>query len=70
MSRALRVSLALAISVLIASIALAQGSAHDEWIEEPGANPLEAKGDPGHSYLDPGSVHRGDDGLVYFNESS
>jgi hypothetical protein len=27
-------------------------------------------GDSGHAYLDPASVRRGGDGLIYFNESS
>ncbi len=71
MNRARQVSIIFAISILlVAGSAYAQWSGHDGWIEEPAANPLEAKGDPGHSYLDPASVHRGDDGLVYFNESS
>ncbi len=57
--------------MLLATVpAYAQWSGHDGWVEEPGANSLEAEGDPGHSYLDPASVHRGDDGLIYFNESS
>ena len=53
-------------------IARAQWNGHDGeingWIEETDGKTL--ADNPGHSYLDPASVHRGDDGLVYFNESS
>jgi hypothetical protein len=45
----------------------AQSSGRDQWVEEPAAV---VEGEPGHSYLDPASVRRGDDGLVYFNEST
>ncbi len=48
----------------------AQWSGRDGWVEEPAAKSLNVKGTPGHAYLDPSSVHRGDDGLIYFNESS
>jgi hypothetical protein len=48
----------------------AQWEGRDGWVEEPGTESLNVKGDPGHAYLDPASVHRGDDGLVYFSESS
>jgi hypothetical protein len=48
----------------------AQWSGRDGWIEEPAVKSLNVKGAPGHAYLDPASVHRGDDGLIYFNESS
>jgi hypothetical protein len=48
----------------------AQWSGRDGWIEEPAVKSLNVKGVPGHAYLDPASVHRGDDGLIYFNESS
>ncbi|HLI80069.1 MAG TPA: hypothetical protein VKV03_08805 [Candidatus Binataceae bacterium] len=44
------------------------GGGHDGWIEETNGKTL--ADDPGHSYLDPASVHRGDDGLIYFNESN
>ncbi len=47
--------------------ARAQSSGHDGWVEEPAAV---VEGEPGHSYLDPASIRRGDDGLVYFNEST
>jgi hypothetical protein len=48
----------------------AQWAGKDGWVEEPAAKSLNVEGDPGHAYLDPASVHRGDDGLIYFNESS
>jgi hypothetical protein len=48
----------------------AQWAGTDGWVEEPAAKSLNVEGDPGHAYLDPASVHRGDDGLIYFNESS
>ncbi len=48
----------------------AQWTGRDGWVEEPAAKSLNVEGDPGHAYLDPASVHRGDDGLIYFNESS
>ena len=50
--------------------AQAQWTGHDGWVEEPAAKSLNVEGDPGHAYLEPASVHRGDDGLVYFNESA
>jgi hypothetical protein len=40
------------------------------WIEEPGTKSLDVEGGSGRAYLDTASVHRGDDGLVYFVESS
>ncbi len=58
-------------SVLLVSIpAAAQWDGRDGWVEEPAAKSLNVEGDPGHAYLDPASVHRGDDGLIYFNESA
>ena len=48
----------------------AQWAGKDGWVEEPATKSLNVEGDPGHAYLDPTSVHRGDDGLIYFNESS
>jgi hypothetical protein len=48
----------------------AQWTGKDGWVEEPAAKSLNVEGDPGHAYLDPTSVHRGNDGLIYFNESS
>ena len=48
----------------------AQWSGRDGWVEEPAVKSLNVEGGSGHAYLDPASVHRGNDGLVYFNESS
>ena len=48
----------------------AQWGDRDGWVEEPATKSLNVEGDPGHSYLDPASIHRGADGLVYFNESN
>ena len=48
----------------------AQWAGKDGWVEEPATTSLNVEGSPGHAYLDPASVHRGDDGLIYFNESS
>jgi hypothetical protein len=48
----------------------AQWAGKDGWVEEPAVKSLNVEGKPGHAYLDPASVHRGDDGLIYFNESS
>jgi hypothetical protein len=57
-----------AVTVLaLANFARAQSDQRDQWVEEPAAI---VEGEPGHSYLDPASVRRGDDGLVYFNEST
>ena len=63
------VTLVVAIALAFAaSDACAQWTGHDGWIEETNGKTL--ADDPGHSYLDPASVHRGDDGLIYFNESN
>ena len=48
----------------------AQWAGKDGWVEEPATKSLNVEGNPGHAFLDPASVHRGDDGLIYFNESS
>lgn len=61
-------TLALIALVVVSGASQAQWSGRDGWVEETNGKTL--KDDPGHSYLDPVSVHRGDDGLVYFNESS
>ena len=55
--------------LLIVTSGQAQWTGRDGWVEEPDTKSLNHE-DPGHSYLDPASVHRGDDGLVYFNEST
>src|SRR5271166_1581759 len=56
--------------LVFSNCAQAQWSGRDGWVEEPATKSLNVDGDPGHSYLEPASIHRGDDGLVYFNESS
>jgi len=62
-------STVIAIALLCSLLdAYAQWNGHDGWVEETNGKTL--ADDPGHSYLDPASVHRGDDGLVYFNESN
>jgi hypothetical protein len=62
-------TMVLALAALLFAIhANAQWSGHDGWVEETNGKTL--VDDPGHSYLDPASVHRGDDGLIYFNESN
>ena len=64
-----RLALACAATILLFAVhANAQWSGHDGWVEETNGKTL--KDDPGHSYLDPTSARRGDDGLVYFNEIS
>lgn len=67
-----KVSRVIAIAILLAwpIAASAQWAGRDGWIEEPVNKALEADGMFGRSYLDVNSVHRGDDGLVYFSESS
>lgn len=50
--------------------AMAQWAGRDGWVEEPGAKSLNVKGGQSHAYLDSTSVHRTDDGLIHFNESS
>jgi len=39
------------------------------WVQEPVSSSSKVE-DSGHAYLDSASVHRGDDGLIYFNEST
>jgi hypothetical protein len=46
---------------------IAQSGETTGWVEEPRAK---IEGPPGRAYLDPASVHRGADGMVYFNEST
>jgi hypothetical protein len=55
---------------MLSNRAGAQWAGKDGWVEEPAAKSLNVVGASGHAYLDPASVHRGDDGLIYFNESS
>jgi hypothetical protein len=64
---------AVALIVILLSlpaIAHAQWSGRDGWVEEPGAKSLNLDSAATHAYLDSASVHRGSDGLVYFNEST
>ena len=49
------------------ALVLAQSADRNGWVEEPGAK---VEGLPGRAYLDPASVHRGADGMIYFNEST
>lgn len=63
----------LASSLVIFALAVpasAQWTGRDGWIEEPDAKSLNVGQGAAHSYLDAKSVHRGADGLVYFDESA
>jgi hypothetical protein len=62
--------LAILIILVFSNRTEAQWAGKDGWVEEPATKSLNVEGDPGHAYLDPASVRRGDDGLIYFNESS
>ena len=48
----------------------AQSTGGDGWVEEPATKSLDVDGAHGRAYLDPASIYRGSDELVYFNESS
>jgi hypothetical protein len=63
-------ALALAALLILSEPAIAQWAGRDGWVEEPDSKSLNVAGDPGHAYLDSTSVHRTDDGLIHFNESS
>ena len=63
-------TLATLIILMLSGRSDAQWSGRDGWVEEPAVKSLNVEGGSGHAYLDPASVHRGDDGLIYFNESS
>ena len=63
-------ALAILTLVILSNRTEAQWAGKDGWVEEPSTKSLNVQRDPGHSYLEPASVHRGDDGLIYFNESS
>lgn len=63
-------TLAILTVLILSSRTEAQWAGKDGWVEEPATKSLNVVGDSGHAYLDPASVHRGDDGLIYFNESS
>ncbi len=66
--------LAIMAALLLSTVAQAQSAGREGWregwIEEPDTKSLNVEGGSGHAYLDSASVHRGDDGLVYFIESS
>lgn len=63
-------ALAIVTVLVLSTSAEAQWTGRDGWVEEPATESLNVEGDPGHAYLDAASVRRGDDGLVYFNESA
>jgi hypothetical protein len=63
-------TLLLVLAPLGSACAQTQWSGREGWVEEPATKSLNVKSDVEHSYLDPASVHRGDDGLVYFSEST
>ena len=63
-------TLALGALLILSAPATAQWSGRDGWVEEPDSKSLNLAGDAGHAYLDSTSVHRTDDGLIHFNESS
>src|SRR5215475_6034730 len=64
--RAIAVSIiALLAAAVLSPVSNAQTG--EGWVEETGAK---VEGESGRSYLDLASVHRGEDGLVYFNEST
>lgn len=59
--------LAIAAMLVIATVMVATAQTiPDGWVEETGTK---VEGMGGRSYLDTSSIHRGEDGLVYFNES-
>src|SRR5260370_2073678 len=61
---------AILIVIIVSNRTEAEWAGKDGWVEEPATKSLNVEGKPGHAYLDPASVHRGSDGLIYFNESS
>lgn len=63
-------ALAIVTVLVLSPSAEAQWTGRDGWVEELATKSLNVEGDPGHAYLDAASVRRGDDGLVYFNESA
>ena len=65
-----RMALAILALLIISTRAEADWTGRDGWVEEPAVKSLNVEGDAGHAYLDPSSVHRGNDGLIYFNESA
>jgi len=66
-----RIALAILALLSISTRTEAQWTGRNGWVEEPAVKSLNVEGeDLGHAYLDPASVHRGNDGLIYFNESA
>lgn len=63
-------ALAILTVLMLSTRTEAQWAGRNGWVEEPATKSLNVEGDPGHAYLDSASVHRGNDGLIYFNESS
>lgn len=63
-------ALAILAVLMLSNPTEAQWATRDGWVEEPATKSRNVEGNPGRAYLDPASVHRGDDGLIYFNESS
>ncbi len=63
-------ALAILLMLILSTRTEAQFAGRDGWVEEPAVKSLNVEGDSGHAYLDPSSVHRGNDGLIYFNESA
>jgi hypothetical protein len=68
--RARELLTAVLLMVALAAPASAQWNGRDGWVQEPHAKSLNVGQGAAHSYLDAKSVHRGSDGLVYFDESS
>jgi len=65
-----RMALAILVLLTLSTRTEAQWRGRNGWVEEPAVKSLNVEGGSGHAYLDPSSVHRGNDGLIYFNESS
>ena len=65
-----RMALAILTLLILSTRTEAQWTGRNGWVEEPAVKSLNVEGGSGHAYLDPASVHRGNDGLIYFNESS
>ena len=63
-------ALAILMLTMLPAVTEAQWAGRDGWVEEPAVKSLNVKGGSAHAYLDPTSVRRGDDGLIYFSESS
>ena len=63
--------LAIVMTLLLPAVVQSESpEAQQSWVEEPGVKSLDVGGGGGRAYLDTASIHRGNDGLVYFVESS